>query len=316
MATWKNNDREESKPTWLNKIQKRLCTRTVRGWEMPLMGSFFAYGASGVSTAAAFTHNPVITELLVTMPVDDKTSAIFTPRTGPTGSSWGQGATAGSDLPNYAPYFSCPFNGDSATGGANLGDAGVSHAFFNYIATMTGGAFGGAGLTPGREGGIGFQYGVNKYGVSSLGGLTGVTAYIKVVVNDANFTNTLTIGLSGTNAGCQVWTGATNINDATKVPTAVATTFFGATSTDDDLIPYRYDNIAVLEVAGSAATGIKTINLKAQDSLGGAVGASAFTSFRVYFDQNPGLTTGGATAGGTNPPKMSDYYYLNYNKSN
>jgi hypothetical protein len=50
--------------------------------------------------------------------------------------------------------------------------------------------------------------------------------------------------------------------------------------------------------------------------VGGAVGASAFTSFRVYFDRNPGLTTGGATAGGTNPPAMSDYYYLNYNKSN
>ena len=316
MATWKNNDREESKPTWLNKIQKRLCTRTVRGWEMPLMGSFFAYGASGVSTAAAFTHNPVITELLVTMPVDDKTSAIFTPRTGPTGSSWGQGATSGSDLPNYAPYFSCPFNGDSATGGANVGDAGVSHAFFNYIATMAGGTFGGAGLTPGRAGGIGFQYGVNKYGVSSLGGLTGVTAYIKVVVNDANFTNTISIGLSGTNTGCTVYTGATDLNDITKVPTAVVETFFGATSTDDHIIPYRYDNIAVLAVAGSAATGIKTINLKAQDSLGGAVGASAFTSFRVFFDRDPGLTTGGATAGGANPPKMSDYYYLNYNKSN
>ena len=106
------------------------------------------------------------------------------------------------------------------------------------------------------------------------------------------------------------------LNDGTKVPTAVATTFFGATSTDDDLKPYRYDNIAVLEVAGSAATGIKTINLKEQDSLGGAVGASAFTSFRVFFDQNPGLTTGGATAGGANPPAMSNYYYLNYNKSN
>lgn len=313
MATWKNNDREESKPTWLNKIQKRLCTRTVRGWEIPLMGSFFAYGVTGVSssssTATQYTNGIVLTELLVTMPVDDKTSAIFTPRTGPTGSSWGQGATSGSDLPNYAPYFSCPFNGDSATGGANLGDAGVSHAFFNYIATMAGGTFGGAGLTPGRAGGIGFQYGVNKYGVSSLGGLTGVTAYIKVVVNDANFTNTIAIGLSGTNTGCTVYTGATDLNDTTKVPTKVVETFFGATSTDDDLKPYRYDNVAVLTVAGSAATGIKTINLKAQDYLGGAVGASAFTSFRIFFDQNPGLTTSAVNA-------MSSYYYLDYNKSN
>jgi len=37
MPLWNNNDREESKPSNLNKTAKRLIVRTVRGWELPLM---------------------------------------------------------------------------------------------------------------------------------------------------------------------------------------------------------------------------------------------------------------------------------------
>ena len=275
MATWNNNDREESKPTWLNKIQRRLCTRTVRGWEIPLMGSLFGNGATGyAATNGIPTQGAVFTEVIVTLPNDPSTAGVaaaaYTARSGNTGSNyggWGQGVTSGGDFPNYAPYFSCPFSGDSATAGGPA-SAGVTHANLTYNSTS------------------GIQYGVNKYGVSSLGGLTGVTAYIKVVVNDANFTNTQTIGLSGTYNGFNLYTGPVDLNDGTKVPAAVFNTFFGATSTDDKVSAYRYDNIGVLVVGGQTASGNMTVSLKAQDFLSGASGASAFTTFTLQFDRN------------------------------
>lgn len=304
MALWNNNDREESKPTWLNKIAKRLCTRTVRGWEMPLMGSFFGYGATGYNVTNGIVNDGVIyTELLVTIPNDPSitgtTSSAFAERGsgGLTHTLGGQGLTVGSDLPNYAPYFTCPFSGDSATAGGPAG-VGVSHGSFTYVLA--------AGITPAA--GQGYQYGVDKYGVSSLGGLTGVTAYIKVVVNDANFTNTLgPIGLSGTFSGMDVYTGESNLIDPTKVPAQVFNAFFGATSTDSGSNAYRYDNIAVLRVGGPTANGTKVVRLKVSD---GASGVTAFTSFTLSFDRAAGATTAGLASFGIN-----DYTYYNYDKS-
>lgn len=299
MALWNNNDREESKPTWLNKIAKRLCTRTVRGWEMPLMGSFFGYGETGAGDSK---KGAIYTELLVAIPNDPSitgvTSSAFAERGsgGLTHALGGQGLTVGSDLPNFAPYFTCPFSGDSATAGGPA-SAGVSHDSFTYVLD--------AGITPAA--GQGYQYGVNKFGVSSLGGLTGVTAYIKVCVNDANFTNNLTIGLSGTYSQFSLYTGETNLNDATKVPARVFNAFFGATSTDDKAVPYRYDNIAVLVAAGPTAVGNKTINLKVND---GAAGVTAYTRFTLSFDRPAGATTSGLASFGIN-----DYTYYNYDKS-
>jgi hypothetical protein len=283
MATWNNNDREESKPTWLNKIQRRLCTRTVRGWEIPLVGACFGYGATGfVASNGSNTQGAVYTELLVTLPNDPSTAGVaasaYTARSGNTGSSfggWGQGITVGSDSPNYAPYFACPFSGDSATAGGPA-SVGVTHSSITYSSTS------------------GTQYGVSKYGVSSLGGLTGVTAYIKVVVNDANFTNTMTIGLSGTYNGFNLYTGPVDLNDGTKVPSSVFNAFFGATSTDDKQSAYRYDNIGVLVVGGQTASGNMPVSLKAQDGI--AVGASAFTTFTLQFDRNRTNTTWASTS--------------------
>lgn len=303
MALWKNNDREESKPTWLNKIEKRLCTRTVRGWEMPLMGSFFGYGATGYTTQSGIANNGVIyTELLVTIPNDPSitgtTSSAFAERGsgGLTHTLGGQGLTVGSDLPNYAPYFTCPFNGDSAIAGGPAG-AGVSHGSFTYVLD--------AGITPAV--GQGYQYGVDKYGVSSLGGLTGVTAYIKVAVNDANFTNTLSIGLSGTYSQFDLYTGEADLINPAKVPTRVFNAFFGATSTDSGSNAYRYDNIAVLRVGGPTAWGDTLVSLKVND---GPAGVTAFTSFTLYFDRPAGATTSGLASFG-----IGDYTYYNYDKS-
>lgn len=301
MGHWNNNDREESKPTWLNKIEKRLCTRTFRGWEIPLMGSFFGYGATGYTTQNGNANNGVVyTELLVTLPNDPSTtgttSSAFANRGGGglTHPFSGNGITAGSDLPNYAPYFSCPFNGDSAVAGG-LAGAGVSHGSFTYVLD--------AGITPAA--GQGYQYGVDKYGVSSLGGLTGVTAYIKVVANDANFTNTLSIGLSGTPNGFNLYTGQTNLLSTANVPTRVFNAFFGATSTDSGSNAYRYDNIAVLRVAGPTANGNKTVSLLVRDS-----GFTASTTFTLSFDRPAGATTSGLASFG-----IDDYTYYNYDKS-
>jgi hypothetical protein len=248
------------------------------------------------------TKGVILTELLVAIPNDPSitgvTSSSFAERGsgGLTHTLGGQGLTVGSDLPNYAPYFTCPFSGDSATAGGPAG-AGVSHGSFTYVL--------GAGITPAA--GQGYQYGVDKFGVSSLGGLTGVTAYIKVCVNDANFTNNLTIGLSGTYSQFSLHTGQTNLNDATKVPARVFNAFFGATSTDDKASSYRYDNIAVLVAAGPTAVGNKTINLKVND---GAAGVTAYTSFTLSFDRPAGATTSGLASFGIN-----DYTYYNYDKS-
>lgn len=262
MALWNNNDREESKPTWLNKIAKRLCTRTVRGWEMPLMGSFFGYGETGVGDSK---KGAIYTEVLVAIP-----EAAARGSGGTAHSLGGQGLTVSTDTPNFAPYFTCPFSGDSATANGPF-SSGVSHDNLYIIA---------AGTTPGA--GNGYQYGVNKYGVSSLGGLTGVTAYVKVCANDANFTNTLSLQLSGAFGGFTLYTGEANLKDVAKVPGRVFDSFFGATSTDDHQVSYRYDNIGVLVVAGATANGNKTVSLKVND---GPAGATAYTTFTLQFDR-------------------------------
>ena len=325
MSHWNNNDREESKPSWLNKIQKRLCTRTVRGWELPLEGSFFAYAATGTSNSSPsnlnyYTAGVALTELIVTIPNDPGSSgqSFFTPRSGgPTGSTgpwagWGQGITEGSVVNNYPPYFACPFNGDSATAGGMDG-AGVSHASFNFYRSPTGQTFTNQ-ILPGLTGASGFQYGVNKYGVSSLGCVEGATAYIKIVANDANFIQTLTIGLSSgvptNNNGVNLYTGITDLNNPALVPPDVMRTFFGATSTNDGVKSYRYDNIAVLRVGGATAHGTRTFSLYVSDNVAPAAGASAQTTFKVSFDRQPG-----ATFGGSQTASIADFVYGSYFKS-
>lgn len=147
MALWNNTDREESKPTWLNPAQKINCVRTVRGWELPLDGTSLGgqlAGLDGYTGVTAFTPHM---ELLVCLPLDPSpagvTNSNYADRATVTG-----GTAAANDLPNYASYFSCPFDGDSATAGGFDG-TGLSSA-----ATTVGA---GAGV-----------YALNKYGVSSL----------------------------------------------------------------------------------------------------------------------------------------------------
>lgn len=256
MALWNNTDREESKPTWLNPAQKINCVRTVRGWELPLDGTSLGgqlAGLDGYTGVTAFTPHM---ELLVCLPLDPSTTGVtntnYADRATVTG-----GTASTNDLPNYAPYFSCPFDGDSATVGGFDG-AGLSFAPTVLAAN--------AGV-----------YALNKYGVSSLQYPGGITAYIKVVANDTNLTNTLDFDYSSDfGAGGVLFEGANLLNTA-NVPTAVYEAFFGPTS---DYI----NNIAVLRVARAGATansGPHDVTLDVTDGV-----ASSSISFSVSFGAN------------------------------
>jgi hypothetical protein len=334
MPLWNNNDREESKPNYLNKTEKRHIVRTIRGWELPQMGSQFAYGLTNgnYGSAVGLTNAIVQTELLVCLPNDPSI-------TGATASNYafgftGQlsGLTFGADQQDM-PYFSAPFLGDGGItgvpGAAQIGGStGVSHGFLSYVSGFDtngyGIPWGAPGATPalnatGPGALIGYQYGVNAYGVSTLAGLTGVTAYIKIQGHDTNLSQSLTIGLSGTYAGMALYTGIslTSGNSLTSnhIPVEVYRTFFGPTGDKNGRVSYRQDNIAVLVVGGLTATGTKTVSLTIRDNsgstaaFGSVVGATAGTTFALVFDRPAGLTTGGGTAGGVNAPTFGQYFY-------
>jgi len=337
MGVWNNNDREESKPQFLNKTEKRTVVRTVRGWEIPQMGSPFGYGLTFAGiTVGASGPATVLTELIVAMPNDPSITGATSPfyANGFTGQL--NGLTFGSDFQDQ-PYFSAPFNGDGGItgvpGAAQIaGSTGVSHGFLTYVSGFDtngyGLPWGSPGATPsglnatGPGAGRGYQYGVNAYGVSTLGGLTGVTAYIKIQGHDTNLSQSLTIGLSGTYNGMALYTGIslTSGNSLTSnhIPVDVYKIFFGPTGDKNGRISYRQDNIAVLVVGGLTAIGTKTVSLTIRDNsnstapFGGVTGATAGTTFALVFDRAAGLTTGGGTAGdGVNAPTFGQYFYTN-----
>ena len=224
------------------------------------------------------------------------------------------GYTFGSEQ-QFRPYFTAPFNADSATsGGPN--SVGVTHAFLTYVPSFTNGypTPWAAGMIPGAGNGV--QYGVNAYGVSSLGGLTGVTAYIKIQANDTNLSQSLTICLSGTYSGISLFTN--NTLTAGNVPFDVYNVFFGPTGDKNGRASYRQDNIAVLRVDGATAFGTRTVVLNVNDnslSLGshnpytGVTGATSAVSFTMTFDRVAGLTTAGIAAGAS----IGDYIWAKNN---
>jgi hypothetical protein len=302
MGFWNNNNREESKPAWLSRIAKRLTVRTPRGWEMPLMGTQFAHGLT--------TQTPVLTEVIVALPNDPSTAGVISSNyaygpIGLPGVGRMDGLTFGSEE-QFRPYFTAPFGSDSATSGGPDG-VGVTHANLKYVPSFTNGyptlwssQGGAAGLTPGA--GVGYQYGVNGYGVSTLGGLTGVTAYIKIVANDTNLSQNLTISLSGgaaaypgmallTNATLTAGTSNVSGGLTSQIPLDVYNVFFGPTADKNNRFPYRQDNIAVLVVGGATASGLKQISLLVRDQsssvapFGGITGATGGVSFALSFDR-------------------------------
>ena len=257
MSYWNANDREESKPSWLNASQKIRCIRTVAGWELPLDGTSRGGQLMGVAGATSLTFSTPFMELLVAMPIDPSitgvTSSSYAGRISATG-----GATASGEAANTRPYFTCPFSGDSATAG---GVDGLGLSFANS-ATGSGANYG--------------SYAVNGYGVSTLQFGGGQTAYIKVVANDANFTQNLSFSEVTDQFGAagNIISGSTLL---TGVPAAIYETFFGATSDINN-------NIAVFKINKPGATansGPRTVTLRVTDN--GAGGLTADTTFYVYF---------------------------------
>lgn len=257
MAFWNTNDREESKPNWLNAVQKRFCVRTVRGWEVPVAdgNSNLANQPEGPKTLTTTDRVP-LTEVLVALPIDPSV-------TGLSASNWTgrvvpgiSGGTASSDVPNYAPYITCPFGGDSFTAGG-MESAGVSHSAST-------------------------NYGLNGYGVSTLYwpsvSNSGSTGYIKVVANDVNLTNTLTLSLTATSLTAASTTGGTvrtiafytgaNLLTTSNVPADVYEAFFGPTSTYNS-------NIGVIRIPWGITAGNYGMTANVFD--GTVTGSSKFT---------------------------------------
>jgi hypothetical protein len=256
MALWNNTNREESKPTWLNPAQKINCVRTKAGWELPLDGTSLGgqqAGKLGTTASSPFT------ELLVCLPLDPSVTGVtntnFMAAIVATG-----GLTFATDTPNYAPYFTCPFNGDGPTTGG-IGNAGLS-----FAASLAG-----SGTT-----GVGY-YAVNGYGVSTLNFPASATAFIKIVANDSNFTQNLAFSERTDPMGAQasIVSGA-QLLDPLNVPTSVYEAFFGPTSGFNN-------NIAVLKInrAGATAAASRVVTLRVTDN--GTGGLTADTTFTVAF---------------------------------
>ena len=272
--TWNKNDREESKPSWLNPAQKINCVRTVKGWEIPLHGTSLGANFYGMHSGTGMTWTLPHMELIVAMPIDAGQTGGQSLTAGTSVTAGTQfyanrfsmtgGATSSGDAPNFAPYITCPFNGDSATAG------GWDSTGLSFAPSTTAGFTGGAGATS-----FGY-YGVNGYGVSTLN-YPGATAYVKIVANDVNFTQNLTFTLPANTAQtpntmrASLFQGASLVNGT--IPNGVYEAFFGPTASVNN-------NIAVLQIPKAGATAnqnYKATVLVTDNGVGGLTGISVFT---------------------------------------
>ena len=288
MGTWNNNDREESKPTWLTAAQKRFCVRTTAGWEVPVANALsnLAGQFEGTKTLGATSSYPQM-ELIVAMPNDPGitgvTSSVFANRISITG-----GFTSGDLLvgqANYSPYITTPFNGDGATSGGNSG-LGLSHS---ATANFGLNEFGVSSLFWGTTG-LGLTNSVPTY-TNVVGTVfpTGNTGFIKVKANDVNFTQSLTLSLTGQLTGggplnhsqvknIVLSTGTSllvNTSGPTAVPTYVYEAFFGPTSSFNQ-------DIGVIVLPAGLTTGVYGMTAFVNDGTTAATpSATGSASFRV-----------------------------------
>jgi hypothetical protein len=131
MALWNNSDSEASKPSWLTEEQRRNCVRTVRGWEIPTVGSgswniLGATSSTGFSVGLTYQANDtsyrsssatVPMELLVAIPTNrlNRTGSNQNPGylTDFRGATQAGSTGATFDLPNYKPYITWPVHGST-----------------------------------------------------------------------------------------------------------------------------------------------------------------------------------------------------------
>jgi hypothetical protein len=289
MGFWNNNDREESKPVWLTAAQKRFCVRTNRGWETPVGNSIsnLAGQFEGLNILGATSNYPQM-ELLVCLPNDPSstgaTSSVFANRMSITGGWTSGNLLAGQGITNFSPYITTPFSGDGATAGGMLG-LGLSHS---ATANFGLNEYGVSSLFWGTTS-LGVTASVPSYtNVSGTVFATGNTGYIKVKANDVNFTQNLTLTVTGqmtgggpaahsdlkrisfiTGSGLLVNTGTTGI------PSNVYIAFFGPTST------YNND-IGVIVLPAGLTTGAYGMTASVNDGTTAASpSATGSASFKV-----------------------------------
>lgn len=251
---WDETNREESKPSHLNVLERRFTFRSNEGWMTPTQ---FVDGTIHGSTVVSYGSAASVptTELMVTLPLDPSVDGVtdgnfaelYTnsgerPRRIVAGQT-ASGETAGN---NYPPFFTCPFDGDSATAGGPTG-SGVSHG--SWKSTLPTGTY------------------LNRREVSSLNVAYGATSYLKVLANDPNFTNNLTVSFTGTKSGLTGFAGS-DLLDTDNVPLDVFKAFFGATA-------YGTNGLGVVRVGSGLTTGDHSLTASVSD--GYRTGESKFT---------------------------------------
>lgn len=251
---WDETNREESKPSHLNVLERRFTFRSNEGWMTPTQ---FVDGTIHGSTVVSYGSAASVptTELMVTLPLDPSVDGVtdgnfanvYTnsgerPRRIVAGQT-ASGETAGN---NYPPFFTCPFDGDSATAGGPTG-SGVSHG--SWKSTLPTGTY------------------LNRREVSSLNVAYGATSYLKVLANDPNFTNNLTVSFTGTKSGLTGFAGS-DLLDTDNVPLDVFKAFFGATA-------YGTNGLGVVRVGSGLTTGDHSLTASVFD--GYRTGESKFT---------------------------------------
>ena len=257
MPLWKNNDREDSKPTWLTAGQKRFCVRTNAGWELPVAAGISDLNGQfeGIKNLAGATSFVPLMELLVAIPADPSATGVTASNFANRRVAANAGGTASSETA-YAPYITTPFQGDSSTAG---GPNSTGLSFDSDV-----------------------NYGIDAYGVSTLSWnlYSGTTGYIKVKANDANFTDSLVLSVTGSLTGggtggtkTMVFLTGASLTAGTataNIPVDVYTAMFGPTSA------YQSD-IGVLVLPKGLTPGTYGLTASVYDgSVGGGTANSGF----------------------------------------
>ena len=127
MPLWKNNDREDSKPTWLTAGQTRFCVRTNAGWELPVAAGISDLNGQfeGIKNLAGATSFVPQMELLVAIPADPSATGVTASNFANRRVATNAGGTGGSGViilrysNSYTITIGAGLTGTTSTNGTN-----------------------------------------------------------------------------------------------------------------------------------------------------------------------------------------------------
>lgn len=290
MPLWNNNDLESSKPSWLTEEQKRLCFRTVRGWEIPLAGQGFTgdaeniFGATSVDdTATGYIYRSGTfvgaTELLVALPIDTSTNANYAGvhNSEQRGLTSLFGVTNGADLPNYKIYFTSPASSVTGITGAT---AYATTGITSYIPIIVSDV----NLTdlPRK-----FVFGLTTTNGQALTGVSLIQGFTAGTFATLYNVIGATAGVTALTAGSGLTTRQSLVfNQPTTISGMTAAAAFWDYATATNYVVNRYGGwggitcgAAVLVVGSNAVTGNYALKINAHDgrATNGATGSINFT---------------------------------------